>query len=594
MTIDPTHTANPYRFQNLDEVGFWSRLLWFCAGADAQILVQCPNADRVKYQGLGGIVLASGGLAFLSGSYAFYTVFSPKTVASLSPDASLHWPSLGFAAIAGFVWALMIFNLERFIVSSSGKGDGTEKITFSELVGAFPRIIMSAIIGLTLSAPLEIRILEPEITQHLKLKQQQQEKNLNESRDAAFQQRKTELLGLMSENQRRRDAFDDAYEMRRMEIREKRKQLEDEAAGRLAGRKAGRGPVYQDTLRNLQMEESELEAKKERDEKRIKLLEAEIESWKKEIEQLEKTNEQEHQNNRNTAAQLDGLLERYKISHEIGGGVPWAIMLLLMCIELGPIFFKMMVTKGAYEALEMHYKLLVRAEAGIEEDAHVFTDSSGRHHYQPRYHAYESMIEERRRVLETERILADVAHTEYRRERSDEVRAFPSRFMTETPRRGAGSAVSESASARGTEPDHPAMERIMTGSRSALLTRSSLTEASTHTATLRERTAEPPYVEPTRASSERAAASRPMVAVSEPSTREPAAIETHESVAAAEDTSVSSEAVTNVEPSNEETGSATPETVSALGDTSDTHEPGVVEVVKDSTRSGDERSGVTL
>ena len=47
-----------------------TRLLWFCAGADAQILNRCPHSERVKYQGLGGVVLATAVLAFLSGSAA--------------------------------------------------------------------------------------------------------------------------------------------------------------------------------------------------------------------------------------------------------------------------------------------------------------------------------------------------------------------------------------------------------------------------------------------------------------------------------------------------------------------------------------------
>ena len=36
--------------------GWFTRLLWACAGADEQILLRCPNTDRVKFQGLGGVV----------------------------------------------------------------------------------------------------------------------------------------------------------------------------------------------------------------------------------------------------------------------------------------------------------------------------------------------------------------------------------------------------------------------------------------------------------------------------------------------------------------------------------------------------------
>ena len=67
------------------------------------------------------------------------------------------------AIAAGLIWALVIFNIDRFIVSSTGKGDGTERITFRKLVQALPRLIMAILLGVCISAPLEIRILKPEI-----------------------------------------------------------------------------------------------------------------------------------------------------------------------------------------------------------------------------------------------------------------------------------------------------------------------------------------------------------------------------------------------------------------------------------------------
>jgi hypothetical protein len=62
--------------------------------------------------------------------------------------------------IFGIVWGLIIFNLDRFIVSSTGKGDGTDKITWREVGQALPRIIIALILGFAISAPLEIKILE--------------------------------------------------------------------------------------------------------------------------------------------------------------------------------------------------------------------------------------------------------------------------------------------------------------------------------------------------------------------------------------------------------------------------------------------------
>jgi hypothetical protein len=105
----------------------------------------------VKYQSIGGIVLATSWLAFVSAAYTFYTVFSPKTTTAL--EATTDPTTVAIALLAGAVWALVIFNIDRFIVSSAGKGDGTERITWTELTQALPRLVMALIIGVCISAP---------------------------------------------------------------------------------------------------------------------------------------------------------------------------------------------------------------------------------------------------------------------------------------------------------------------------------------------------------------------------------------------------------------------------------------------------------
>ena len=50
----------------------FTKLLWWCAGADHVLLKISPMKDRVKYAGIGGIVLCTGLLAAFSGGYAFY------------------------------------------------------------------------------------------------------------------------------------------------------------------------------------------------------------------------------------------------------------------------------------------------------------------------------------------------------------------------------------------------------------------------------------------------------------------------------------------------------------------------------------------
>jgi hypothetical protein len=124
-----------------------TKFLWWCAGADEKILQYSSYSDHVKYVGIGGVVLATGFMAALSMGFAIHTIFDT------------WWVTITIA----LAWAVIVFNLDRFIVSSTGKGDGDSSISLSELGNATPRLIMAILLGLTISAPLETKIFSKEI-----------------------------------------------------------------------------------------------------------------------------------------------------------------------------------------------------------------------------------------------------------------------------------------------------------------------------------------------------------------------------------------------------------------------------------------------
>ena len=109
--------------------------LLFCAGVDRKLLEQAPT-DEHKYIGIGATILFTGLLAFCSGGYAMYTVFD---------NAFL-------AIIFGFIWGLMIFNLDRYIVLSM-KSKGA---WFKDFMVAFPRLILAVFLAVVISKPLEL------------------------------------------------------------------------------------------------------------------------------------------------------------------------------------------------------------------------------------------------------------------------------------------------------------------------------------------------------------------------------------------------------------------------------------------------------
>ncbi len=353
----------------------FTRFLWFSAGADESLLRSCPASDWVKYQSIGGIVIATTALAFVSASYAFYTVFSPKTETALV--ASTHLPTAIFSAFGGLIWALVIFNIDRFIVSSTGKGDGTEKITWTELFQSLPRLLMAVIIGVCISAPLEIRILKPEIDAQLELEQNEYLAELNRASEQRVSARKEELTTRIDRAQETLDKKSTYFEKRRLEINAQRRQLELEAEGKTGSGIAGRGPAWRDKKETLDKLEEELTRDRKTWGEKEAVMAADIASWKAEVEDLSQELKKAKASNLRQSRHLDGLLKRIHISHEIGGFVPLAIMLLLLAVETGPIFFKMMLIRGSYDYQLENAKRLATARLGIELDAQIYlTDTN--------------------------------------------------------------------------------------------------------------------------------------------------------------------------------------------------------------------------
>lgn len=120
-----------------------SNFLWWCGGAHQPLLRQYPS-ESSKYSGLGGVVLATFVLATLAGGYAMYTVFGNPLL----------------AIVFGIIWGLIIFNFDRFLVSTMRKyGVSRNK----QLWMTVPRIALALLIGLTIARPLEMKIFEKEI-----------------------------------------------------------------------------------------------------------------------------------------------------------------------------------------------------------------------------------------------------------------------------------------------------------------------------------------------------------------------------------------------------------------------------------------------
>ena len=403
------------------------RILWFCAGANRALLEHCPSADRVKFQGMGGFVLATGLLAGGSGAYAFYTVFSPKVATAL--DRTLHVPTMLVSLLFGLLWGLIIFNIDRFIVSSTGKGDGSDAITWSEFARSIPRLVMATVIAFAISSPLEIRILQPEINAQLELEQNEYVQRLNETSGRDIAAKQEEVRKSIATNLESVAKLQKTWDARRVEIDQQQHELDLEAEGRSGSGRAGVGPAFRvkvDTRDRLQAAWDRDRPVNEAEQARLKETNAQLETR---LQELATGLDSLRDSNLKVARSQDGLLKRIQISHEIGGAVPWLIFAMLFIIETGPIFFKMMIVKGTYDYFEENLKHLELARAGIELEAKVYVTEENREVRVDVFHQAVRALEEEKDRLRTERALSRIVHDSFEATTAADIRRDPSKFV---------------------------------------------------------------------------------------------------------------------------------------------------------------------
>lgn len=291
------------------------RFFLVCSGADKNLLSGCSEGEQTKFAGIGATVFFTAVMAFIAGSYALYTVFD-----------NVYY-SVGF----GIVWGLLIFNLDRFIVSTIRKRDSF----WNEFIQATPRIALAIVIAIVISKPLEIKIFEKEINTVL-LK----EKNamaLNNKKEVA-NYFKTDL----DKNQSSIDSL-------KSEITRKEKQVDalydsyiTEAEGTKGTMKMGKGPIFKEKFSQHQIAKAELDtirknnlAKISEKEKTTKTLQADLDK-------------------KVTATQpiiegFDGLMARINALDKLPWLPSFFIMLLFFAIETSPIIAKLLSPKGEYD-----------------------------------------------------------------------------------------------------------------------------------------------------------------------------------------------------------------------------------------------------
>ena len=190
-----------------------------CSGVDIILIDSCSNGEQNKYAGIGATVFFTAMMAMLAASYALYTVFD----------------NIFSSILFGLIWGLLIFNLDRFIVSTIKKSNSKWK----ELLQATPRLILAMIIAMVISKPLELKIFEKEINQVLLTEKNQM---TLENKDQIAKQFEPEIVklnngitALKTEITTKETEVNDLYEM-----------YIAEAESRKGTLLLGKGPVYKE------------------------------------------------------------------------------------------------------------------------------------------------------------------------------------------------------------------------------------------------------------------------------------------------------------------------------------------------------------
>jgi hypothetical protein len=322
--------------------GRLTRFLLACAGVVPDIIhrEEC-KADRTRYAAIGALIVTTFCMASLSAGFALYSVFK----------------SLLTAVPLGCFWGWNVAAIERFFVITLRKTDGRSART---LMVAVPRLMMAAATAAVISAPLELRIFEPEVD--LQLASDAARARVLYQKDAVagfpeverLEAEKAQLAAAIADSARKRDAA--------------QKSAIAEAEGIEGSMRPGFGRVYLEKRDYLETTVADLNRLRKENEARIKDIEARLADRRAERESAVST----LMSARNRGA---GLLARLRALREIESDPQYGatlsaairlVFLLLLMVETAPVLGKLVMPRGVYDAL-----LEARENAAISQSADI-------------------------------------------------------------------------------------------------------------------------------------------------------------------------------------------------------------------------------
>lgn len=286
-----------------------------CSGVDLPTIKNCSNGEQNKYAGIGATVFFTAIMAFIACGYALFTVFGNPYLA------------IGF----GIVWGLLIFNLDRFIVSTLKKRDRF----INEFIQATPRIALATIIAIVISKPLEIKIFQKEIDTVL----------LKEKNNMALQNKK-EVANYFQTDL---DKYKAEIDSLKSDVAKKEKEVNQlysvfitEAEGTAGTKKIGKGPVYKEKREKHDLALKQLDS--------IKAVSAlKIKEKEQKVKNIQEDLDKKVLNTQPIIDNFDGLMARINALNKLPSAPSFFIMLLFLAIETAPVIAKLLSPKSEYD-----------------------------------------------------------------------------------------------------------------------------------------------------------------------------------------------------------------------------------------------------
>ena len=305
------------------EINWFQKFLMICSGGNLHILKKTPS-EWNKFAGIGSVILFTAAFATLSAGYALYTVFDNI------------WAAVGF----GLLWGLMIFNLDRYIVSSIKK-TGT---FWNQFLMAAPRLILATFLGIIISKPLELKIFEKEVNKQLNTIIQRNKTQLQAEmngrimqQSGPFETEKKQIAGKVAQYQA-------SYDSASVE-------LEKEILGTKTGLTSGKVGYGTNAKRKAELKEQrrqDLENYQKQIQPRLEYLDKEISKVYTNIEMERNKTETFEDKFNGFAARLQALDELGKASN-IMAVASFFIMGLFIALEISPVLVKLISPVGPYD-----------------------------------------------------------------------------------------------------------------------------------------------------------------------------------------------------------------------------------------------------